>query len=242
MIRPFLRRASAAAALTTVAAAGAAAQVQRATFAEYASPVTREYQATPGRPVTSGGMDFYAAFGTSPRNALGTWGTDPNEDPEGALNLAANRGNSVGMYAVAFDARIDMNLAGEYVFGINRTFDLFSIDVAHQFNEAYLVTGSVLQPFSLTFFGFQNPTGGSTVSQTFNIGVPAGGVPLFNTLQFGGQWRNLYSVAWFQSSAGSVQSHQFTNVTFSPVPEPGTYALVVVGLAGVLVARRRRAA
>lgn len=229
-----------AAAVALVAPVAVSAQAPvTVRFNEYASPTVAEYDATPGRPVTSGGFDFYAAFGTGARNALGTWGNDPAVDPDTHINRPTNIGSSTAMFGTQAGERMDMYVAGDNPFAPVRRFNLFSIDVAHLFNQAYLADGTVPAPFTLSFTGF---LGGSSITQTFSIGAPSGPTPFLSTLLFDGRWRGLQSVAWSQSGAINTQ-HQFTNVVASVVPEPGTYAMLAVGLGmlGAVRVRRRRA-
>jgi hypothetical protein len=222
------------------AAAPLAAQVPRIGFEAFASPVTTEYQATVGRPVTAGGFDFLAYRPPGARNALGTWGTDAAQDPDGALNVPGNRGTATALYATQAGSIIDMVAAGQ-IFELGVAFNLYAIDVAHLYAQSYLPFGTVLQPFTLTFFGFHDPAAGASVSQTFTVGVPAGGTPLLSTLLFNPGWRGLYAVAWQQSTLGLGQQHQFTNVAAEVVPEPGSAALLGAGLVAVGAVARRRA-
>ncbi|GJG86678.1 hypothetical protein tb265_18590 [Gemmatimonadetes bacterium T265] len=230
-----LARAASAAALTLLAAAPLAAQAVRIDFAEYASDTTREYAATVGQPLTSKGFDFYEAFGSSTRNVLGTWGTAD----AGAVNRPSNGGTSTGLYATVPGAEIDMYVAGDDPFVPVRTFNLYSIDVAHLFSTPY---APFLQPFDLTFFGIL--ASGGFVYQTFTIPAPPliGGqqTPVYHTLTFDADFRGLDDVFWDQDYSYVSVEHQFTNVVAEVTPEPSTYALLGVGLAGVLVVARRR--
>jgi hypothetical protein len=133
-----------------------------------------------------------------------------------------------------------MFVAGQ-IFNPVTTFHLYAIDVAHLYGAAYLPFGTPQAAFTLTFFGFQVRGANATVSQTFTVGAPASGVPLLNQLLFGPSWRDLYSVAWQQSTGTSGTLHQFTNVAAQVVPEPGTYALVGAGVLLLAGAGRRRA-
>ena len=208
-------------------------------FAEFRSPVTTEYQATPGGEVTSKGFDFYAYVDAGARNALQTWGTD-----EDAVNLPRNLGPTAGaLFATRFLERIDMQTSS------GKLFNLFSIAVAHVYDRSSLVTGD-LSPISLFFYGF-NATGQNSVVASFNIPAPTiVGVnqsPVLLTLLFPPTWRALAGVAWFQASgafnaqtAGSAVSHQFTNIVAEVVPEPSTYLLMTTGLIGLLLITRRR--
>lgn len=213
-----------------------------ATFAEYASPVTAEYQATPGRPVTSGGLDFYAAFGAASRNALATWGFDPSRDPIRAPNRPSNVGASVAMFDDQVGDEIDILAHGASLFDPRVLFDLYSIDVAHLFSTRNV---PVLEPFTLTFTGYRGP--GYVlppITQTFTVAAPplVGGLqtPLLQTLLFDQRWTGLSNVYWFQTSTALSQAHQFTNVRAAVLPEPGAVLLVATGLLGLGAAARRR--
>src|SRR5215208_1215356 len=92
-----------------------AAQVQAvSTFGEYSSPFTTEFQATIGRPVQSGVLDFYASEffvpGGTARNVLGTWGTSPS-DP-GSVNRPTNISTSTAMFGTRPNEEIDVFGAG----------------------------------------------------------------------------------------------------------------------------------
>lgn len=233
-----------AATLATVALATRPVEAQGPVtidFAEFRSPTTIEYQATPGGEVTSKGFDFYAYFDAGARNALQTWGTE-----EDAVNLPRNLGPTAGaLFATRFLERIDMQTSS------GRLFNLFSIAVAHVYDRSSLVTGD-LSPITLFFYGF-NATGQNSVTASFAIPAPAivglnqSQSPMLLTLLFPSTWRALSSVAWFQASgafnaqaAGSAVSHQFTNIVAEVVPEPSTYLLMTTGVIGLLLITRRR--
>jgi hypothetical protein len=230
-------------AVVAFAATPVAAQNPRVTidFAEFRSEITTEYQATPGGEVNSRGYHFYANQAAGARNALGTWGTN---DGELSLNVPRNLGpRAAAMWGTAFGERIDM------VREDGQFWNLHSIDVAHMYDQRILLSGN-LEPITLFFYGFQNNSANNTLAASFTIPAPAlvGGfqVPNLLTLAFSPAWTSLNRVVWFQGSGalgattGSAFSHQFTNVVASIVPEPGTYALLATGLAGVLVVARRR--
>lgn len=205
-------------------------------FAEFASATSRTYPATFGAPLTSKGFDFLQAFPTSgSRNVLGTWGSSDLT----ATNRPSNRGTSNTMFADQAGIEIDIYVAGDDPFTPTRTFNMYSIDVAHLFATPYVPT---LQDFTLQFFGIY--ADGSDFSQTFTVTAPppVGGVstPFLQTLTFDNRWRGVTNVFWNQNGSFLSQQHQFTNVQVEVTPEPGTWALLGTGLAGVLVVARRR--
>lgn len=87
----------------------------------------------------------------------------------------------------------------------------------------------------VTFTG--NLFGGGTVMQSF---TPTGfGFTQFN---FNSSFTNLTSVSWLQGPS-SFNGHQFDNIVVDvDVPEPGTLALLGLGLAGMGLTRRRKRA
>jgi hypothetical protein len=237
---PTAARALAAAAGVALMASPALAQQVVIDFHEFRAPYTTDYQATPGGDVYSNGYGFFAAFGSGALNTLSTWGTAPDERADLAANVPRNLGpTEASLFAYQFGERLDMLRDQD-----SYLFNLYSIDLAHQYAQSYLLSGS-LSPISITFFGFYLGSTTSGVSQTFTIPVPSavtGDVtPELTTYTFNSGFRNLTEVAWFQGN-GSAASHQFTNVNVETVtPEPGTYVLFGSGLVGiVLVTVRRR--
>jgi hypothetical protein len=228
--------------VVTLALPLGAQQNATSTFSSYASPVTTEHQAAVGRPVTSGVLDFYATerFVAGARNVLGTWGSSP-ADP-GFVNRPINLGTSTAMFGTQLGEEIDIFGTGSDIV-LNRfvTFSMHSMDVAHLYSTAYSPAG--LLPFTLSVLGFGPSTGNTTIQQIFSIAAPSviAGVqtPVLQTLTFDNRWRAMSNVWWFQSNSSST-AHQFTNIDATLVPEPGTYALMFVGLMGVGAVRARR--
>jgi hypothetical protein len=211
-----------------------------ATFSNYSSATTTEYQATPGVPVTSGGFDFYEFFSSNARNVLATWGTNPSLDAYGAANQPTNIGSSTAMFSTAA-TEIDMFAAGQDVNNPLVAFNLYSIDVANLYSTPNV---PFMQSFNLTFFGYN--TDFNQFSQTFAIIAPGSAnapqTPALQTLVFDSRWNNMLNVWWNQTNVLS-QQHQFTNVTAAVLPEPSTYVLMLTGLGtlGLVAVRRRRA-
>lgn len=207
-------------------------------FHQFRAPYTTDYQATPGGDVYSNGYGFFAAFGSGALNTLSTWGTAPDERPDLAANVPRNLGpTAASLFAYQFGERMDVFRED------NLLFNLYSIDLAHQYAQSYLLSGS-LSPISITFFGFYAGATSSSISQTFTIPVAASNgtdiPPELNTYTFNSGFRNLAEVAWLQGN-GSATSHQFTNVRLETVtPEPGTYVLFGTGLVGVMLVTVRR--
>jgi hypothetical protein len=231
-------------AAVTLAPPAGAQQNATSTFSAYSSPVTTEYQAAIGRPVTSGVLDFYATefFVAGARNVLGTWGSSPS-DP-GFVNRPTNLGTSTAMFGTQLGEEIDVFGTGSDVV-LNRLapFAIYSMDVAHLYSTAYSPAG--LLPFTLSVFGFGPGTGNLQIQQNFTIAAPSAiaGVqnPVLQRITFDSRWQLMSNVWWFQSSSSSTV-HQFTNVNATLLPEPGTYALMLVGMIGLgaLRARQRR--
>lgn len=228
-----------AASLLVVVAAPLSAQVV-SDFASYRRPVTTEFEATVGIPVTSGDLDFYEAFGATTRDVLGTWGTDIAQDPR-AQNVPTNLGPTAATMFGTQGVEIDVVARGDDPINLQKTFNLYSIDVAHLFSTAY--TGSGLSAISLQFFGTYGDGRAGTITQTFTIPVPAlvGGVrnPVLTTLTFDSRWRTLNNV-WWNQAFSLASSHQFTNVVAQVTPEPGTAVLVATALGGLALVRMRR--
>jgi len=138
---------------------------------------------------------------------------------------SAQQGNS-GWY---FGSASLFNNQGDGVTTLARinggTFDFNSIDLAP-------VSTSYGAGATISFIG--NVDGGGTVTESFTLNNSFS----FQTLTFSG-FDNLDSVTWTQV----YNYHQFDNLVLdqsAPVPEPGTMALLGLGLAGLAVYGKRR--
>lgn len=121
-------------------------------------------------------------------------------------------------------------------------FTLVSIDLAREFLFNNPSAG-VSYP-EVTFTGTK--VGGGTVEQTF--AVDQAGF-FFETFAFSPDFTNLLVVNWTQPLFGTPDPnnpgrilglHQFNNIVVNVIPEPSSMALLGLGVAGIVLARRRR--
>jgi hypothetical protein len=105
-----------------------------------------------------------------------------------------------------------------------RPFAIQSIDLA----EMYLGSQPSTEP--TTFIG--TLVGGGTVTQTFDVSNTS-----FQTYLFGGSFSGLTSVSW----TATTETPQFANINVSAVPEPSTWAMLLLGFTGIgFMAYRRK--
>ncbi len=161
--------------------------------------------------ITSGGFLFDGSFGYAEQ--LGVWGSGSSyqADPGNAAVFINHGSNVISMAQVGGAA-----------------FDFTSIDMGDVFNVGY----------SSTFQFWFNYADGS---QAFGSQVTLDNVVGLETFAF--NQTGLSSVSW-QNIAGDNGWGQFDNVNvtspMAPVPEPETYALMLVGLGAVAAVTRRR--
>jgi hypothetical protein len=97
-----------------------------------------------------------------------------------------------------------------------RPFAIQSIDLA----EMYLGARPATEP--TTFTG--TLVGGGTVTQTFDVSNAS-----FQTYLFSGGFSGLTSLSW----TATTETPQFANINVSTVPEPATWAMMLVGFGGL---------
>ena len=159
-------------------------------------------------------------------------GSHPVPSPYQELNYSISAPN--GLYYLGYG---DPRYAGENnLFDSNyqdtttlttingKPFAIQSIDLA----EMYLGSRPPTEP--TTFIG--TLFGGGTVTQTFDVSNTS-----FQTYLFGGNFSGLTSVSW----TATTDTPQFANINVSAVPEPSTWAMMILGFAGLgFMAYRRK--
>jgi PEP-CTERM motif-containing protein len=169
-----------------------------------------------GTTYSQSGFTFTGSGSPFGGNTLGVW---RNSDPSHPVGL-----NTTSL--VPFTALTLLTIAPT-----SGTFSFQSIDLAqYGFNQL----AQALNPtFSVTFNGTQ--FGGGTVSQTFAVPNLAGS-PVLSTYNFSG-FTNLTQVSVLQgifpNTGTSFQLDNLVVNSVAPVPEPSTWAMMILGFAGV---------
>lgn len=123
----------------------------------------------------------------------------------------------------------------------NGLFDIASIDLA-ALDGSQIVNSTI----AIEFTGTKADT--STVSQVLSFQFD--GNFALQTLNFNASFVELEELSWFNIGGSTAGFHQFDNIEVTetviqnpdpdPVPEPGTLAMMAIGLFGLAAAVRRR--
>jgi len=212
-------------------------------------------------------VDDFTSLGSPPTTTANTWGSTGINALQGVRDFTKNNGGQSvfgggsGLATLTTQAATGNTYEVKYdgTAGTSTTYLTPPLDISSVMtpdpDEAYLYvempqlasgTGTTIT----ATLQWQNVPGGSLQTSTLALGASTPGTYKFKINSFSnplttGGLANIRSITvrlnnLAGSTAGLVTA--FDKIYFSNVPEPGTFALAALGVVGLVVARRKRAA